>query len=78
MRQVLVSKRAQKKVQGANPSWFMEEIGEAVFHQFGTEYEELLNGVGQFTSGIVEWPDGRIEAFPLWCLRFIITKPQEL
>jgi hypothetical protein len=36
------------------------EKGEAQFHCWGCNYEELNNGVGNYTVAVVEWPDGRV------------------
>jgi len=36
------------------------EFEEGMFHQWGTESEELENGVGSYMVGIVELPDGKV------------------
>jgi hypothetical protein len=50
---------------------FLEELGEAVFHQFGIDHEEYDNGPGNFSVAIVEWPDGRVESVYVARIRFI-------
>ena len=45
--------------------------GEALFHQFGASYEEFEMGPGNFTTAIVEWPDGRVESVPAEHVRFV-------
>jgi hypothetical protein len=40
--------------------WEMVDKGTALFHCFGSEYEEFENGVGNCTVAIVEWPDGTV------------------
>jgi len=49
----------------------LEEIGEAVFHQFGCNFEEFESGAGNFSTAIVEWPDGRVENVPAQNIRFL-------
>ena len=38
----------------------IKEKCRGVFHQFGLEYEKLRNGVGVYTTAIIELKDGRI------------------
>ena len=45
--------------------------GEAVFHQFGSTYEEFENGAGNQTTAIVEWPDGQVEEVPAGRIKFL-------
>ncbi|MEE9532709.1 MAG: hypothetical protein V3W52_17155 [Syntrophobacteria bacterium] len=35
-------------------------IGEGLFHRFGSDYEEFETGPGNFTTAIVEMPDGSV------------------
>ena len=58
MRKVMVT--ALKNVPGTR-EWKVVEKGEAVFHQFGMDYEEFENGPGNFSTAIVEWPDGMVD-----------------
>ena len=72
-RKVIVSKMKQYPYpdQPGRSFWKLEEIGEATFHQFGTDYEEYETGPGNYTTAIVEWPDGRVESVrPEW-VRFV-------
>ena len=46
-------------------------LGTGVFHQFGIDYEEFENGPGNFTTAIVEMPDGTVENIPVHLIVFI-------
>jgi len=48
-----------------------EPVDRAQFHGFGCEYEELRDGVGNYTVAIVEWPDGSVETIPVNCIQFV-------
>ena len=48
------------------------EKGEAIFHCFGVNYEEFENGPGNFSSAIVEWPDGTVSNIPVEQVRFLV------
>lgn len=50
---------------------YLVDIGEATFHCFGCNYEEFENGIGNFSTAIVEWPDGRVENVPVEHIKFI-------
>lgn len=67
MRKVIVSKY-KGNINGI-PQY--EEIGEAVFHQFGVDYEEFESGPGNYSTAIIEWPSGSIENLPFHLVRFI-------
>lgn len=67
MRKVMVS---ALKLQPDN-KWKLEEKGEAIFHQFGCDYEEFVSGAGHFTTAIIEWPDGTVNNVPVDHIRFI-------
>ena len=43
----------------------------AVFHQFGSDYEEFESGPGNFTTAIVELSDGTIRSVPVEHIRFL-------
>ena len=47
------------------------DAGEALFHQFGVAYEEFENGPGNFTTAIIEFPDGRVESVCVEMIRFL-------
>lgn len=47
------------------------EKGAAKFHQFGTNFE-LINGkMAQYTTAIIELPDGTVDCVPAENIRFI-------
>ena len=45
-------------------------IGEGIFHQFGADYDEFETGPGNFTTAIVEMPDGEIKNIPVGLVVF--------
>ena len=45
--------------------------GEAIFHQFGVNYEEFETGPGNYTSAVIELPDGTIKNVPVEMITFI-------
>lgn len=48
------------------------ETGEGVFVQYGVDFEEAGDGgICQYTSAIVEMPDGRVRNIPLHLIRFL-------
>lgn len=47
------------------------EKGEAIFHQFGCDYAEFENGPGNFTTAVIEWPDGSVENVCVEHVRFL-------
>lgn len=47
------------------------ERSEAVFRAFGSEYEELNNGVGQYPVAIVELKDGSLQSVYVEQVRFV-------
>lgn len=65
MRKVMVSRRDRKD------NYELKEVGKAVFHQFGMDYEEFEAGPGNFSVAIVEWPDGKVEFVRADWIRFI-------
>jgi hypothetical protein len=67
MRKVMVSEHKQQP----DKKWKLEEKGEALFHAFGTNYEEFETGAGNFSTAIVEWPDGTISNVPVEHVRFL-------
>lgn len=73
LRRVMVSKLFPRDMpdQPGRTKWELAEAGVAIFHQFGVNYEELESGPGNFTTGVVEWPDGRLENIPVDHLRFL-------
>lgn len=57
--------------QQTNAGFDLVEKGEAVFHTFGINCQELQNGVGTFTTAIIELPDGTLKNLPVEQVRFI-------
>ena len=47
------------------------DAGEALFHQFGVAYEEFENGPGNFSTAIIEFPDGHVESICVEMIRFL-------
>jgi hypothetical protein len=48
-----------------------QEVGEGLFHQWGMEYEEYENGIGNYSVAIVELKDGSVETIQTNLIRFI-------
>ena len=74
LRKVIVSKSVRKSLDA--PPWYrydLELLGEALFHQFGVGYEDFEAGAGNFTTAIVEWPDGRVGSVPAEHVRFLTS-----
>lgn len=46
------------------------EVGAGNFHQFGTDYEEFETGPANFSTAIVEMPDGNVVNVPVEMIRF--------
>lgn len=76
MRKVEVSRRVRREVDG-RVHWEFEAIDTARFHQFGVDYEEFENGVGNYTTAVIEWPDGRVESVPADHVRFLPDAVEE-
>ena len=49
----------------------MIERGEALFHAFGTDFEEFEGGPAMYPVAIVEFPDGHIETHRAERIRFL-------
>ena len=47
------------------------EVGEAIFHQFGVYCEETEHGYLNYSTAIIEKPDGTIENIYVEMIRFI-------
>lgn len=43
----------------------------AYFHQWGIDYEELRDGVGHFSTAIVELEDGTVKNYPACLIQFV-------
>jgi hypothetical protein len=72
-RKVLVSEMTPQPLQPGQyrTVYSLTPEGEAVFHQFGSTYEEFDNGAGNQTTAIVEWPDGQVEEVPAGHIKFL-------
>jgi len=51
--------------------WIKKSQGEAVFHQYWRDYEELSDGVGCHTTAIIGLPDGTVKSIPVEDIKFI-------
>jgi len=45
-------------------------IGDGLFHQFGVDYEEFEAGAGNYSTAIVEMPDGAVKNVPVELIVF--------
>lgn len=45
--------------------------GEALFHGFGVDYEEFETGPGNYSTALVEWPNGQVESVRADHVRFL-------
>ena len=45
-------------------------VGPGIFHQFGVDYEEFETGPGNFSTAIVEMPDGTVQNVPVELIVF--------
>lgn len=45
--------------------------GEAAFHAFGIDHEELDGGPGNYSTAIIELPDGEVRAVRATDIKFI-------
>lgn len=70
MRKVMVSEYEKQ----GDGRFKLEEKGEAVFHQFGCNYEEFEGGVGNYTTAIIEWLDGTVGNVPVEHVRFLCER----
>lgn len=44
---------------------------EATFHEFGVSYEEFESGPGNYSTAIIELPDGTVKNVPVEDIEFI-------
>ena len=77
MRTVLIYKheRREREKSNAHPYGgnYLEKVpdGEGLFHQWGIDYEEFDTGAGNFTTAIVERPNGEIVTPPANMIQFL-------
>lgn len=69
MKKVLVKKSFYDR---KTTAWVTEVKGVADFHAFGVDFHETEHGIGNFSTAIVEWPDGTIENVPVNLVKFIV------
>ena len=67
MRTVLIKKNVN--ISGNWTYVDTDEVGK--FIKYGLDYQEFESGPGNYTSAIVEMPDGTVRNLPLPCIRFI-------
>lgn len=81
MRKVMVSHyvfKTAEVIQKDNKGiWQLTGNREAVFHQFGCNYEEFKEGPGNFSTAIVEYDDGSVDNVPVEHIRFITPNDQK-
>ena len=68
MRRVMVS---EYKKLGEDTFYTLVEKGEAVFHEFGVDFEELSDGNVTYSTAIVEYADGTVSNVAVDRIRFI-------
>ena len=66
-RKVLVYEYQRKKEQAA---FDRVCIGHGIFHQFGVDFEEFEAGPGNYSTAIVEMPDGSVKNVPVELITF--------
>lgn len=52
-------------------NWVRIKNGEGIFHQFGVAYEEYEAGAGNYSTAIIESPDGTVLNIPVEDIEFI-------
>jgi len=67
MRKVVVYEYKRAKGQMA---YEKVAVGHGLFHQFGVNYEEFETGPGNFTTAVVEMPDGEVKNVPVELIVF--------
>ncbi len=73
-RKVIVSHMVGHNTNG-RMKYVLEPKGVALFHQFGVGYEEFESGPGNYTTAVVEWPDGQVENVTVEHIKFVSTAP---
>jgi hypothetical protein len=57
--------------ENGSPVFERVDVGCVRFHEFGVNYDQRDDGLGAFSSAIVEHPDGTLENVPVEMLQFI-------
>jgi len=68
MRKVSILKYERKE---GETKYSLVADGEGLFHQFGCDYEEFEYGAGNYSTAIVERPDGSIINVPVVQIKFL-------
>lgn len=71
MKRVQVYKWINKAESGQACKFERTFVSEAVFHEFGCNYEEFESGPGNFSTAIVEYNDGSMGNIPVENIEFI-------
>ena len=72
MRKVIVHHYVKPDpIEGVSQNYILVKKGEATFHAFGMAYEEFESGPGNYSTAIVEYPDGIVENVPVERIKFI-------
>lgn len=69
MRKVQIYKQEWPAYPGAEGKKI--EYGIGLFHQFGVDCGEFEVGFGNFTTAIIEMPDGTVESVPVKSIKFL-------
>jgi len=75
-RPVSVFKWSRPEGSKYNAPFEKEFVGQGKFHQFGSDYEEFDSGAGNFSTAIVEMPDGHVLNIHVDLIRFDDVQPQ--
>jgi len=70
MRKVMVSEYKWSAEAKRN---LVKDKCEAIFHQFGVDYEEFEGGPGSYSTAIVELSDGTVHNVHVSLIRFLDT-----
>ena len=60
-----------KKPVSPSSVWDKVEDGIGIFIQYGADYEEFETGPGNYTTAIVEMPDGTVKNIPVENIKFL-------
>lgn len=52
------------------PHMVKEVVGRGIFHQFGADFEEFEEGPGNYSTAIVEMPNGEVMNVPVELIMF--------
>lgn len=53
------------------------DVGPVLFHEFGCDFTEFETGAGNFSTALVEHPDGQMENVPVELIRFVDSRDDE-